>query len=119
MNELVEWVKDNIISFVAIVTAGFAFLRKEKKDMDTKIDDKINKKLDVGDFSYFKEEQARQCQSCRTQQLAANRRMGEELDEYKDRISEGDKRFTRIEKCLIFLVEKQEEGAAAKIGLYQ
>jgi len=36
----------------------------------------------------------------------------------KESLERGNKRFTKTEKCLIFLVEKQEPGAAAEMGLY-
>ena len=46
-------------------------------------------------------------------------RLGKESMEHKARLDNGDKRFVKIEKSLIFLVEKAEPGAAAKMGLYE
>lgn len=52
-------------------------------------------------------------------ETAYRTRIGKEVDEHERRLTEGEKRFRKIEKCLIFLVEKQEPGAAAKMGLYE
>jgi hypothetical protein len=43
--------------------------------------------------------------------------IGQESDEHKERLVVGEKRFMKIEKCLIFLVEKAG-GDAATMGLY-
>ena len=45
-------------------------------------------------------------------------RIGKQVQENENSLKSGEKRFTKIEKCLIFLVEKAEPGAAAEMKLY-
>jgi hypothetical protein len=61
----------------------------------------------VGDFA-----------NCKKDEENFRKRIGKQVDEHETRLDKGDDRFVKIEKCLIFLVENAEPGAAARMGLY-
>lgn len=97
---MAEWITIGI-ALLALIGSAIGFIRGASRDMDS---------------DYTKTEH---CEVMTKTNEAAHKRMGEELDKHKEQFKEGERKFSKLEKCLIFLVEKQEPGAAARMGLYE
>jgi hypothetical protein len=115
--EGVEWTP-TVIALIALLGSIVAFLRKEKKEMVGDVKTQI--KEIVGDVKTQIDAKvsADVCSNFRADNSATHTRMGREINDLNEAIVIGNKKFGKIEKCLVYLVEKQEQGAAAKMGLY-